>query len=767
MSNLSDFLQKPYPGLTVTNPVLIYSRPSQATFLLESTDAAEAGAAYPQIVLRNSYQAVGSGGAIYGQTKNSGGANVYTSFLSLGVLAITAGAEEGRAQLGVLRTGGFLTVALRGDVPAFMPETAGAIDLGVAATPWRAIYTGDGTRSLSLTADATAAKIASGGGVGIEFRPNGTAKAFMAVSGTFTVGLGQPGAPTSEMMTVTGNHPSIQTTIYGFRTTYTVPSSATVKAIGLGVTLATAAAAFTCTDVIGVNVGPGSTGAGSVITNYTGIYFSDISAGVNNFAMQSPMTQGTGKFGLYFTGNVEHLLTGSLGLGGRAQGGSPESKLYAVTADSAQNGVTVYSSQAANWTGTLLSVSAANAGSAASGGMLSISQGTKSLVINGSMQMLYGTGATVVDNALINIAGGRLRMAYHNTAEISGFIAETLQIQGTATPGLNTNGRALAVKLTVDAGSGPNYTYGVYTEMAISALPVSCQAAAVRTVIDVGTAVGVVIANDVQISAQLGHSGAFYGARHYLSGQAASVVYGEIIQWSGTLVSGVRLSAISADQPVTTGFYLTSSGLLTGAAYRYDQRAGSTGKFLHYVDSGSADRFVVDYLGDMTFGGIGRRLRADMSDAAFSNRFSLQTSITNAFSFFQVLPNGTGSSAGMVAINASDPTNACRAMFYASNTASVARSAATGTGTELPFRIVTAAAQYVCAEAHINGDLAVGSGLSGTAATSGHVYLPSVAGVMTGVPTARSGFVPLCYDATNNKLGVYNGGAWKWSGAFA
>jgi hypothetical protein len=52
------------------------------------------------------------------------------------------------------------------------------------------------------------------------------------------------------------------------------------------------------------------------------------------------------------------------------------------------------------------------------------------------------------------------------------------------------------------------------------------------------------------------------------------------------------------------------------------------------------------------------------------------------------------------------------------------------------------------------------SGASSTTMTDGFFYIPSVAGVPTGVPTSVSGYSPMYYDATNNYLYVYNG-AWK------
>jgi hypothetical protein len=47
-----------------------------------------------------------------------------------------------------------------------------------------------------------------------------------------------------------------------------------------------------------------------------------------------------------------------------------------------------------------------------------------------------------------------------------------------------------------------------------------------------------------------------------------------------------------------------------------------------------------------------------------------------------------------------------------------------------------------------------------TTATDGFLYIPTCAGLPTGVPTAVTGKVPIVADTTNNKLYVYLGGAW-------
>jgi hypothetical protein len=53
-----------------------------------------------------------------------------------------------------------------------------------------------------------------------------------------------------------------------------------------------------------------------------------------------------------------------------------------------------------------------------------------------------------------------------------------------------------------------------------------------------------------------------------------------------------------------------------------------------------------------------------------------------------------------------------------------------------------------------------GTAAIATNATNGFLYVPTCAGVPTGVPTVVTGRVPIVADSTNNRLYIYSGGAW-------
>lgn len=59
-----------------------------------------------------------------------------------------------------------------------------------------------------------------------------------------------------------------------------------------------------------------------------------------------------------------------------------------------------------------------------------------------------------------------------------------------------------------------------------------------------------------------------------------------------------------------------------------------------------------------------------------------------------------------------------------------------------------------------SGNIVMGTAAIATTATDGFLYITACAGIPTGVPTAKTGRIPIVADSTNNKLYIYSGGAW-------
>lgn len=62
------------------------------------------------------------------------------------------------------------------------------------------------------------------------------------------------------------------------------------------------------------------------------------------------------------------------------------------------------------------------------------------------------------------------------------------------------------------------------------------------------------------------------------------------------------------------------------------------------------------------------------------------------------------------------------------------------------------------------GNIIVNTAAIATNATDGFLYVPTMAGTPTGVPTTYAGRAPIVIDTTNNKLYFYSGGAWRDAG---
>lgn len=63
-----------------------------------------------------------------------------------------------------------------------------------------------------------------------------------------------------------------------------------------------------------------------------------------------------------------------------------------------------------------------------------------------------------------------------------------------------------------------------------------------------------------------------------------------------------------------------------------------------------------------------------------------------------------------------------------------------------------------------SGNTVVGHGVLATTATDGFLYVPTCAGVPTGVPRTYTGRAAMIIDSTNNRLYFYSSGSWRNAG---
>jgi hypothetical protein len=121
--------------------------------------------------------------------------------------------------------------------------------------------------------------------------------------------------------------------------------------------------------------------------------------------------------------------------------------------------------------------------------------------------------------------------------------------------------------------------------------------------------------------------------------------------------------------------------------------------------------------GNLNFFGTGNRITGDFSNATVANRVAFQTSTVNGNSTPLLLPNGTSTVAGLLAVNNSDPTNASFAGVLALSGAMQVSSGITGTGTYLPMTFLTGGSERMRIDT--SGNLQFNSGYGSVAIAYG------------------------------------------------
>jgi hypothetical protein len=132
--------------------------------------------------------------------------------------------------------------------------------------------------------------------------------------------------------------------------------------------------------------------------------------------------------------------------------------------------------------------------------------------------------------------------------------------------------------------------------------------------------------------------------------------------------------------------------------------------------------------GNVTFSGTAQRITGDFSNATLASRVMFQTSTANGNSTPALIPNGTATTAGLLAINNSDPTNASFAAVLSLSGVMQVVSGITGTGTYLPMAFLTGGAERVRVDT--SGNVLVG--------TTSNPFTSKIVSVSTGSTEAAT-----------------------------
>lgn len=136
----------------------------------------------------------------------------------------------------------------------------------------------------------------------------------------------------------------------------------------------------------------------------------------------------------------------------------------------------------------------------------------------------------------------------------------------------------------------------------------------------------------------------------------------------------------------------------------------------------------------------------------YFNWFSQNTTSTTSATNFTVVANLVADYVN----GAGSATNVTSAAIYVPTLALTN----TGTGIGLLVNAPTGGTSSNLTAKFQGGSTVTSGAVLATTATDGFLYLPSCAGLPTGVPTAQTGTIPIVIDSTNNKAYIYSGGAW-------
>jgi hypothetical protein len=98
--------------------------------------------------------------------------------------------------------------------------------------------------------------------------------------------------------------------------------------------------------------------------------------------------------------------------------------------------------------------------------------------------------------------------------------------------------------------------------------------------------------------------------------------------------------------------------------------------------------------GNLSFSGIGLRIQGNFSEVSQANRLLFQTNTANSATSVGAIPTGAGTGSNFIAYASPDASNSAYLQFYANPTSGVTgiTSGATGSGTAVPFNLMTGGA---------------------------------------------------------------------------
>lgn len=187
MSNLSDFLPKTYPGLSISSLTLqwVQSRP---VWLSEATDTTAGAEAYPQHVLKTDRNVAGAGASIVWQAQNATPAFVNHAKIAATIDTLTVGAEASSIKLTYLVAGALKSLVL--SAGAASPDADGNQTLGVTAIRWGALYVGNGTVLIDAVIAGSAGVLGTKSNHGLNFKTNDTVRGGFDALGNFALKKG-------------------------------------------------------------------------------------------------------------------------------------------------------------------------------------------------------------------------------------------------------------------------------------------------------------------------------------------------------------------------------------------------------------------------------------------------------------------------------------------------------------------------------------------------------------------------------------------------